>query len=111
MTVAENMLHKITQALDPVHVDLVNESHMHAGPATDSHFKLVVVSNIFEGKSRVRRHQTLYQLLAEDLAGPVHALALHAYTPAEWMEKTGQSPQSPPCLGGSKKEAGTQVKL
>lgn len=101
MTVAQRIHDKLTQALTLQHLDIVNESHMHAGPATESHFKLTVVAEDFQGLSPVKRHQALYRLLAEELAGPVHALALHTYSPQEWAG-SGQAPDSPLCRGGSK---------
>ncbi len=91
---------KVAAALQPVHLELINESHMHAGPRTDSHFKLVTVSTAFEGLNKVKRHQLVYRLLGEELAGPVHALALHLYTPAEW--ETQAVPASPLCAGANK---------
>jgi BolA protein len=91
---------KVVAACQPVHLELLNESHMHAGPRTDSHFKLIAVSAAFEGLNKVKRHQLLYRLLAEELAGPVHALALHLYTPAEW--ETQAVPASPLCAGANK---------
>jgi len=94
-TVHTIILEKIQNALAPHHVDLQNESHMHAGPATESHFKLVVVSDGFEGLGKVKRHQQVYRLLKDELEGPVHALALHLYTQAEW--KLTQVPESPKC--------------
>lgn len=84
--------------LSPVYVNLLNESHMHAGPATDSHFKLTLVSAQFEGKRAVARHQMVYGLLREALSGSVHALALHLYTPQEWAE-VAEVPASPQCAG------------
>lgn len=84
-------------ALDPQHLELINESHMHAGPATDSHFKLILVSEAFGGLRPVARHQKVYQLLSEELDGPVHALALHLFTPAEWQDAS--VPASPNCQG------------
>lgn len=97
MTIADT-IHQQLAVLNPLHLELINESHMHAGPATDSHFKLVLVSHAFEGKRAVARHQQVYQLLAEQLRGPVHALALHLYTPEEWQQAT--VPPSPRCQGG-----------
>src|SRR5690554_337004 len=102
MSVAQSIQHKLEQALDLQHLDIVNESHMHAGPATESHFKLVVVADDFRALSPVKRHQTLYRLLAEELDGPVHALALHTYTPEEWTA-SGQAPASPKCRGANNK--------
>ena len=102
MTIAEQIESKVREALKPSHLELHSESHMHAGPATESHFKLVVVADEFEGMSPVKRHRRLYQLLAEELAGPVHALAMHAYTPVEWEAAAAAAPPSPDCRGGSK---------
>jgi stress-induced morphogen len=83
-------------------LQVTNESFMHSVPAgSESHFKLVIVCDQFEGQRLVQRHQVVYILLADDLAGPVHALALHTYTPVEWSEKNAQAPESPNCLGGS----------
>lgn len=85
------------------YIDVTNESHMHSVPAgSESHFKVVLVSDSFAGKRLVQRHQLIYGLLAEQLAGPVHALALHTYTSEEWAAKNGNAPTSPNCLGGSK---------
>lgn len=91
---------KVTAALQPLHLEVHNESHMHAGPRTDSHFKLVAVATAFEGLSKVKRHQLVYGLVKEELAGPVHALALHLYTPAEWQNQA--VPASPECAGSRK---------
>lgn len=88
------------QALQPQVIDVINESHMHAGPAMDSHFKVVVVSDAFEGLRPVARHQRVYGLLAQELAGPIHALALHLYTPSEF--ESARVSLSPNCMGGSK---------
>jgi len=91
---------KVTAALQPQHLQLDNESHMHAGPRTDSHFKLVVVASAFQGLGKVRRHQMLYKLLADELQGSVHALALHLFTPEEWRQQA--VPESPSCAGKNK---------
>lgn len=98
--VATSIEEKVSAALQPLHLELLNESHMHAGPRTDSHFKLVVVAEAFESLGKVKRHQLLYRLLAAELAGTVHALALHLYTPAEWEKQL--VPASPLCVGANK---------
>lgn len=92
------------QALQPRHLELINESMNHAGyfEGKESHFKLTVVSEAFEGKRLVARHQLVYGLvnaLLTSQGGHVHALAIHAYTPTEWQ---GQSPTSPLCAGQNK---------
>ena len=98
MSVASDIEKKLSEAFQPAHLELVNESHMHAGPATESHFKLVLVASQFEGLAAVKRHQAVYRALADELAGPVHALALHLYSPAEWERHQGV-PASPLCAG------------
>lgn len=96
---AETMKAKIASALPVELIETLNESHRHAGPATNSHYNLTVVSQGFSGLTAVKRHQQIYRLLAAELAGPVHALALHLYTPEEWKAKGMSSPDSPDCRG------------
>ncbi|WP_373019462.1 BolA family protein [Thiomicrorhabdus sp.] len=79
-------------------MELQNESHMHAGPAAESHFKLTLVSEDFSGLSKVKRQQSVYRAL-NALMPQFHALALHTYTPQEWQE-VGTAPASPKCGGG-----------
>ncbi len=94
----------VTTALTPLHLEVVDESHMHAVPAgAESHFKLLVVSDQFAGQGLVARHRTLNRLLREEFDHGLHALALHAWTPDEWLAKGGAAPESPLCLGGSKR--------
>ncbi len=69
---------------------------------SETHFKVTLVSEMFTGQRSVKRHQSVYAVLAEWLAGPVHALALHTYTPEEWMQVDG-APDSPDCRGGTGK--------
>lgn len=103
MNVQETIIGKLQQGLSPAHLEVVNESHMHSVPPnSETHFKLVIVADGFEGKRQVQRHQLVYGLLKDELASGVHALALHTYSPQEWVE-TGIAPDSPKCMGGSKK--------
>ena len=79
---------KLMQVLQPVRLDVVNESHLHAGhrssPGTgESHFRVLVVSRAFAGKSRIERHRMINDTLAAELKGKVHALAIKAYAPGE----------------------------
>lgn len=102
MSVAQTIEKKLTEGLSPTYLDVVNESHQHnVPPGSESHFKVVIVSDAFVGASKVKRHQQVYGLLAQELKTGVHALALHTYHPQEWSERTA-APESPPCLGGSK---------
>ncbi len=100
MPVQQEIESKLEAQLQPLAMVVENESDQHGGPATESHFKVTLVSDAFAGLSPVRRHQRVYSLLGDELAGPVHALALHLYSPQEWQERGGDIPQSPACRGG-----------
>lgn len=105
MVIQQQIEHRLQQALSPVHLEVSNESHMHnVPPGSESHFRVVLVSEAFAGQRKVARQQRVYQLLAEELAGPVHALSLFTWTPEEWRERSESAPASPQCLGGSRKE-------
>ncbi|WP_324734002.1 BolA family protein [Pseudomonas paeninsulae] len=86
-------------ALDPQHLEVLDESHMHSR-GLETHYKAVIVSPAFAGLNAVKRHQKVYASLGE-LMSQVHALALHTYTPEEWAQQ-GAAPNSPTCKGGSK---------
>ena len=86
----------------PVFAEIVNESHMHnVPPGSESHFKVTLVSDRFEGLRLVKRHQEVYGLLTDLMQGPIHALALHTMTASEWEAK-GTVPNSPDCRGGGR---------
>lgn len=103
MSMRDTITKKLEEAFDPLHLTVEDESHGHNVPeGAESHFKVTMASLGFEGLMAVKRHQKVYQTLNEELAGSVHALALHLYTPVEWQERQGVAPDSPPCLGGSK---------
>ncbi len=77
---------KLNQALSPDHLEVINESDQHAGhagsPGTgESHFRLRITASAFRGKSRLQMHQTINQLLADELDGQIHALAIEAKAP------------------------------
>lgn len=88
-------------AFVPSHLDIINESHNHGGAGTDTHFKVVLVTSVFEGVRTVARHQRVYAVVQPEMQSGLHALALHTYTPSEWAA-TQVAPVSPACLGGSK---------
>lgn len=103
MRIQQQIEQKLREGFDPLHLEVVNESHMHDVPAgAESHFRVVLVSGQFEGKPLVQRHRAVNAVLASELGGQIHALALHTLTPEEWFAKGGQTPASPPCLGGGK---------
>ena len=88
-------------ALQPLHLEVLDESHMHSR-GLETHYKAVIVSPRFAGLNAVKRHQQVYASLGE-LMDQVHALALHTYTPEEWAA-LGAAPDSPSCRGGSKQD-------
>ena len=103
MTVQQNITAKISAELAPLHLEVINESHMHSvPPGSESHFKVVVVSDAFEGKPLVRRHQAVNAVLAKELKEDIHALSMETLTGAEWQARGGQIMASPQCLGGNK---------
>ena len=88
MTVKDIISKKLHDAFAPDRLDVIDESHLHEGhmghrPGGETHFRVNIVSDGFEGKSRLERHRLINAALAAELAGPVHALALKAQTKAE----------------------------
>ncbi|HEY6130716.1 MAG TPA: BolA/IbaG family iron-sulfur metabolism protein [Halioglobus sp.] len=105
MSVQQEIEQQLQARFTPVFLEVANESHQHSVPPnSETHFRVVLVSATFGGKSRVLRHQQVYAVLAPQLQGPVHALALHTYSPDEWQQRERQAPASPECRGGSKSE-------
>ncbi len=101
MTMQQTITHKIETGFAPAHLEVINESHMHnVAPGSESHFKLVIVSDRFHGEGRVKRHQAVNSALAEELGGGIHALSLLTLTPDEWRARNGDVPASPECRGG-----------
>lgn len=105
MNTQQTIERKLREALSPQHLEVTNESHMHNVPdGSESHFKVLLVSDQFAGKSLLARHRMVNSALAEELQSGVHALALHTMTNEEWFDKGGKVAESPPCLGGSEKQ-------
>ncbi|MCY3542080.1 MAG: BolA/IbaG family iron-sulfur metabolism protein [Gammaproteobacteria bacterium] len=88
-------------ACDPIHLEVLNESSNHNVPkGSETHFKVVMISDKFEGLRLIQRHRMINDILQEELAGPIHALSLHLYTIQDWEKRFGSIPESPPCRGG-----------
>ncbi|MEQ8824206.1 MAG: BolA family protein [Filomicrobium sp.] len=88
MSIEQTMREKLLVSLEPTRLDIINESELHAGhrgsPGTgESHFRLLIVSEAFTGKSRVDRHRIVNEILSDELAGRIHAMALKTYAPGE----------------------------
>jgi len=100
--VEQQIVSKLIDEFAPNYLQVVNESHQHNVPSgSESHFKVILVSDVFVGKRQVQRHQMIYAVLAQELSSGVHALALHTYSPDEWSGPTSV-PGSPQCLGGGR---------
>jgi len=88
MTTKDTITKKLSEAFNPENLDVVDESHLHEGhaghrPGGETHFRLYIVSKAFEGKTRIDRHRMINSILATELAGGIHALAIKAQAPGE----------------------------
>lgn len=88
MRTGDVMTEKLTAAFAPQSLRVEDESHQHEGhaghrPGGQTHYRVYIVSEAFRGKSRIDRHRMVNQTLAQELAGGVHALAIHASAPGE----------------------------
>jgi BolA protein len=88
MRTADVITEKLTAAFAPQSLRVEDESHQHEGhaghrPGGQTHYRVYIVSEAFRGKSRIDRHRMVNQTLAQELAGGVHALAIHASAPGE----------------------------
>ena len=104
MNIKESIETKL-QSLQPQFLEVINESHKHNVPkGSESHFKVIIVSEEFQGKMLLARHQMVNKILADELAHSIHALTLNTMTSKEWSDKGGKTNNSPPCLGGSSRK-------
>ena len=94
MSVADTIRRKLSDRFAPARLEIVDESHRHAGhagarPEGETHFAVAIVSAAFAGQSRVARQRLVYQALADELATRVHALSLTTLAPDEDPQKAG----------------------
>lgn len=88
MNTRERIDAKLREALSPASLEVIDESHLHAGhggarEGGETHYRVLVTAAAFSGKSRLDRHRMINELLADELASTVHALAIRADTPAD----------------------------
>ena len=86
--VADSLARKLTETFAPSRLEVIDDSHRHAGhagarPGGESHFQVVIEAAVFEGLSRIERQRRIHAALADDLAGAVHALSVRALAPGE----------------------------
>ena len=98
--IKEDIENNLMTSLDISFMEVINESNMHNVPdGAESHFKITIVSDIFEDMRPVKRHQKIYEILKDEMK-KIHAIAIHPYTINEWKDISGEDLKSPNCLGG-----------
>jgi len=94
---------KITESFNPTHLEVINESYLHNVPkGSETHFKVIVVSEQFKNKSAIENHRTVNKCLEYELNNGIKALSIFAKTPDEYNRSDKKIPVSPNCLGGQK---------
>ena len=103
MIVQKSIEKKLNNAFYPTNLQVSNESAGHNVPAnSETHFKVIIVSDVFVGLNQVQRQQQVYKVLKDELTNGVHALSMQTFTLEEWQQGP-TIPQSPRCLGGGEK--------
>lgn len=100
--IEESIVSKINEKFKPAVLFVENESHMHSGLRTESHFKVYLVSNIFENLSKLDRQREVSSILKEEFDQGLHALSLRLRTPSEHNEKGADNFVSPSCVSKNK---------
>merc|ERR1712243_415249 len=99
--VESSIKEKLESSLKPVHLEIINESYMHnVPPGSETHFKVVIVSDEFNNCPLIKRHRLVNEALKTELQQGVHALSILARTPKQWEESTQVIERSPACRGG-----------
>ncbi len=103
MSREERIKSQLIESFAPLFMEVQNESHKHSVPEnSETHFNIIVVSDIFSGKNRVQRQRMVNQLLKPELNSGLHALTMKTWTQTEYEEQGGVIQNaSPPCMGGS----------
>ncbi|EGC34677.1 hypothetical protein DICPUDRAFT_153091 [Dictyostelium purpureum] len=102
--IKKSIVEKLTNKFTPSHLEVINESYMHSVPrGSETHFKVIIVSNEFDGKTMISQHRSINETLKDEFKNGVHALSIHSTTPLKW-EMDQSVNKSPGCMGGSKKE-------
>jgi BolA protein len=88
MATRDLITQKLTEAFAPARLEVIDESHQHVGhtghrPGGETHYRVYIVSEAFQGKTRLERHRMINETLSSELKGGVHALAIHASAPGE----------------------------
>ena len=102
----QNLLEsQLRKGLKPALLKVINESFNHNVPlASESHFRVLIVSDKFSGLTLIQRHQMVHDLIAQPLKDKIHAFSQQTLTPKEFEERGGQLPSSPPCVKKNQKK-------
>ena len=104
MTAQKDIKEKLLKAFKVDSLEVINESYMHNVPVgSESHFKVIIISEEFDGERLVSRHKRVNAVLSDLLNGTIHALALQTFTPSEWKIKGESASESPLCLGANER--------
>jgi BolA protein len=104
MSMQATIEQKLAGEFDVDYIEVENESHMHnVAPGAESHFKVTIVSRLFDQLMLIKRHRMVNQALQQEMQ-QIHALALHTLTPQEWQARGGVVADSPKCRGGGKNQ-------
>ncbi|MCL1127061.1 BolA family protein [Shewanella surugensis] len=99
MSLEQEIIDKLTLALTPTHLQVFNESHNHNVPVnSETHFKVIITSDVFEGKRLLARHRLVNEALSDAFNKGLHALSMHTFSPHEWDDAM-KVPDSPDCKG------------
>nr|XP_022315160.1 uncharacterized protein LOC111119363 [Crassostrea virginica] len=100
--IEESISKKLSSKFQPQHLEVINESSKHNVPkGSETHFKVVIISDTFEGMPLIKRHRLVNEVLKEELENGVHALSIMAKTQTQWEESGQHVSKSPPCRGGT----------
>ena len=90
---------KLKIEFEPLVLNVINESPQHQVPeGSESHFRVIIVSEKFEGLPTIKRHQMVYSAVSKELRESIHAFSQQTFTPLEWEAKGGSLTSSPPCV-------------
>jgi len=99
--IAEVLRTKLVEGFKPLHLEVINESEQHNVPkGSESHFKIILVSDQFEGLRQLQRHRLVFDAIKVETS-LIHAVSLFTYTRSEWEAKGQSVADSPRCGGGS----------
>lgn len=91
---------KLVKKLDPIYLDVINDSYLHSvPPGSETHFKVIIVSEMFSGKPLIEMHRLVNNALREELQKGVHSVSINARTPEDWRKNKYLTP-AVPCRGG-----------